>query len=213
MIPAYGNYPPPLPKEELWELIAKSQSGDKMAEQKVILHNLRFVAKIANKVQDRRVLRSLTPSDLLQEGVFGLKRAIDKFDMDSGYAFLTYASFWVKAFIAKAANDKDWMIRLPNKKMKSKDDRERYGLTCDSDYEFSRLVDESSGPEELLEIEQEAARVLSLLNARDRAAISHVFGLNGHRQLTRERIDETVGVNRYEVRQIIKKLKENAAYA
>jgi len=61
----------------------------------LVRRNLRLVLKLARRSQ----VCSLGPLDLVQEGVFGLMRAIEKFDPDRGVKFVTYAVWWIRQAI------------------------------------------------------------------------------------------------------------------
>jgi RNA polymerase sigma factor (sigma-70 family) len=71
--------------------------------------NLWLVARIARQYIDR----GLPLEDLFQEGVLGLYRAIQRFDVNSGNRFMTYASSWIHQSIGRAVSEKARLIRLP----------------------------------------------------------------------------------------------------
>ena len=95
-----------LTKEEEKEIACRiKERGDKEAEQKLVLANLRLVVKIAMDYYSYH----LNILDLIQEGNVGLMRAVRKYDPDRGTRFSTYASFWIRAYILKYLMD-SWSI-------------------------------------------------------------------------------------------------------
>jgi len=103
------NKIPLLTREEEVELAKRAKAGDKEAKEKLIKANLRFVVNVAKKYQNQ----GLSLSDLISEGNLGLITAVDKFDVDKGYHFISYAVWWIKQSILKAICEKSRMIRLP----------------------------------------------------------------------------------------------------
>ncbi|WP_119067589.1 sigma-70 family RNA polymerase sigma factor [Aggregatilinea lenta] len=79
------------------------------ARQELIMANTRLVISIAKKYQGR----GLPLPDLIQEGNLGLMKAVDRFDPLRGVRLSTYATWWIRQSIARAAGDRGRTIRLP----------------------------------------------------------------------------------------------------
>src|SRR3954451_2492241 len=97
------------PQEEL-DLARRIESGDLEAKERLTTHNLRLVVSIARKYQG---LSELCLLDLIQEGMLGLIRAVEKFDYRKGFRFSTYATLWIRQAIQRGIADKGRTIRLP----------------------------------------------------------------------------------------------------
>lgn len=107
---------PLLSAEQERTLAYRIQAGDEAARERFILCNLRLVVKVAKRYTGQ----GLPLLDLLQEGVIGLKRAVDKFDPakinpETGqpYRFSTYAHWWIRQAMSRALADQSRTIRLP----------------------------------------------------------------------------------------------------
>ncbi len=96
------------PEEEL-ELAIRARDGDEFARKRMIESNLRFVVNVAKKYQNQ----GLPLIDLINEGNIGLMTALDKFDPDKGYRFISYAVWWIRQSVMKAINEKGRAVRLP----------------------------------------------------------------------------------------------------
>jgi RNA polymerase sigma factor (sigma-70 family) len=75
-------------------------------------HNIRLVISIAKRAK-RQCTASMQFEDLIQEGYFGLARAVEMFDWRKGFKFSTYATWWIRQSISRAIADKSRTIRLP----------------------------------------------------------------------------------------------------
>jgi RNA polymerase primary sigma factor len=98
-----------LTAEEEVELARRIEQGDREARDRMVTANLRLVVSIARRYQGM----GLSLLDLIQEGVLGLIRAVDKFEWQRGFKFSTYAMWWIRQGIQRALASKTREIRLP----------------------------------------------------------------------------------------------------
>jgi RNA polymerase primary sigma factor len=139
----------PLPDaDEQIELARRVAEGDNEARERMIAANLRLVVHWARRYQDR----GIDLADLIQEGSFGLMRAVEKFDWRRGFRFSTYATWWIRQALQRAVQQHANAIRVPMEiaERASRVDRvtweltaeERRSPTSDEVAEHSRLTRE-----------------------------------------------------------------------
>jgi RNA polymerase primary sigma factor len=102
------QYPMPDYAEQV-ELAKRVAKGDELAKQQMVAANLRLVLHWARRYQDRGV----ELVDLVQEGSFGLLRAVEKFDWEKGFKFSTYATWWIRQALQRAVQQHGRTIRIP----------------------------------------------------------------------------------------------------
>ena len=103
-----GRWPLLTAQEEV-ELAKRIERGDRDAKERMINSNLRLVVSIAKRYQGHGLLLL----DLIQEGIIGLIRAVEKFDWRRGFKFSTYATWWIRQAVQRGVANKSRTIRIP----------------------------------------------------------------------------------------------------
>lgn len=203
------NYPL-LTAEEEKALATKAFSGDKSAQKKLVESNLRFVVSIANQYKN-----SFDYEDLISEGNAGLVHAAEKFDPESGTRFLTYAVWWIRAYIQKAIREtstgvkfpankykemmKDkWKIASLNSQVKNEEGDETDLLNLLQDERFGNVNDEVWK----MESSSLLTQMIGKLKERDRTVLIKRYGLDGNEPLSLGQIGEQMGYSKERIRQI-----------
>lgn len=136
------NRVPLLSREEEDRYARLAADGDQHAKEMLIKGNLRFVVNVAKKYQNQ----GLPLSDLINEGNIGLMNAIERYDVDKGYHFISYAVWWIRQAILKAISEKARMIRLPlnraNELVQIEKARKSLQVNGSEDPEFNEIARE-----------------------------------------------------------------------
>jgi RNA polymerase primary sigma factor len=103
-----GRYPLLTAAEEV-ALAKRVEQGDAEAKERMINCNLRLVVSIAKKYRGHGV----PFGDLIQDGVIGLNRAVEKFDWRKGFKFSTYATWWIRQAVQRSVAGQGRTIRVP----------------------------------------------------------------------------------------------------
>ncbi len=230
---------PLLSKKEVYALIKSYQdNGCLKSRNKIIDHNMRMVYKLSLKVLKNYSVKNLEIDDLVSEGVTGIIKAIDKFDLSLNYAFSTYAYFWIQEKIQRSVLNNDNLIRIPVHSNEAIRDANREAVdgkvkeynslaksalnaktkvgSVDDEDVSEQLVCYQQTAEEAFTINQTSAILETILkeNLSDNEilTIRYRYGIGGHDKQTLDGLAALVGLSRERIRQIetsaIKKLRD-----
>ncbi len=197
--------------EQVRVLIDKSEAAKKI----LVRANMRLVFHIARYYR----FRGVAYPDLVQEGTFGLMKAVDKYDPDRGFRFSTYASWWIKQAVSRAIAEKSRIIRLPvhihdlmvsiSKVERQFMDENLYqnrGKMSGNEIQVKdRIPSIGSEPSILNErnsMRSEIRRSLLNLSEREAQIVQMRFGLLDGNPMTLEEIGKQFNVTRERIRQI-----------
>ena len=103
-----GRYPLLNAAEEV-ALAKQIERGDLAAKERMVNSNLRLVVSNAKRYRGHGV----SFLDLIQDGIIGLNRAVEKFDYRKGFKFSTYATWWIRQACQRAVANQSATIRIP----------------------------------------------------------------------------------------------------
>jgi len=146
---------PLLSREEELKIAKAAAAGNKAAREKLLLSNLRFVVNIAKRYRGL----GLPLEDLISEGNAGLTKAAERFEVDKGWRFISYAVWWVRQGIFSAICEKSKLIRLPQNRAIELIQIEQARKLVQGQQTFDEEIREIS---HLLKMEKE--HILKLLN-------------------------------------------------
>ncbi len=178
--------PPPLSKEEEYELALRSSEGDKVARDKLIEHNLRLVVFLAKKYENT----GYDIEDLVSIGSIGLIKGINTYKADKNIKLATYVS--------RCISNEILMFLRKNKKKKVEVSLEE---TLNYDAEGNTLaLEDVLGTDEDIVLEnvskkQDAkylASELNMLNDREKLIMTLRYGLNNTKEYTQKEVTTTV---------------------
>ena len=164
------RYPMPNYDEQV-ELAKRVTAGDEEAKKQMVAANLRLVLHWARRYQDRGV----EMTDLVQEGTFGLLRAVEKFDWERGFKFSTYATWWIRQALQRAVQQHGRTIRIP---LEVGEQLQRLEATTLGDLVAPSQHDWVGDIEQTM-MDDELHSALEKLTDLQREVLNLRFGLNG----------------------------------
>lgn len=210
------------------ELFRLCRQGNAKARSALISGNIRFVLKVALHYRGCPI----PTTDLISEGAMGLARAIDSFDHTRGLKFISYAVWWIKAYITKTINEEGSLIRLPanqhmkvrqalksnNKDAINNEIREllqiiQRGHSLDSPLNegskttFAEIIpdnntDQSDMNTEMKFTETFTKDLLSVLPEREAIILRGLYGIGFEKTQTLREVGETLNISHERVRQL-----------
>lgn len=192
--------PPPLSKEEEYELALRSSDGDKVARDKLIEHNLRLVVFLAKKYENT----GYDIEDLVSIGSIGLIKGINTYKADKNIKLATYVS--------RCISNEILMFLRKNKKKKVEVSLEE---TLNYDAEGNTLaLEDVLGTDEDIVLEnvskkQDAkylASELNMLNDREKLIMTLRYGLNNTKEYTQKEVATMLGISQSYISRIEKKV-------
>lgn len=185
----------PLSREEELSLWRQYKYEHNMkARDKIISANLKFVASVAKPYQGL----GLSYSDLIAEGNIGLIKALDKFDGERGYKFISYSVWWIRQMILEALSKRG--------STDAEDLPDGYGKVGDGDDDCGtadeHYIQEGSEREKEKEQSETIKLLMEYLNQREKNIITKYYGLDGNKPKTLEEIGLEYGLTKERIRQI-----------
>jgi len=190
-------------------LAKRIERGDLSAKEQMIESNLRLVYTLAGPYRGRGV----PFEDLVQEGVVGLIRAVERFDHRRGRKFSTYAAWWIRRSLMDAL-DKARAIRIPAAAARQRAQRDLPRVTASLDAPigedgtplYELVADDDAQPPwqraEELETRRQVWSMLRKLPPRHRQVLARRYGLVGDRVQTHAQIGASLGVGEERSRQL-----------
>lgn len=190
----------PLTKEKELELTERIKNGDDEAKRALVEANLKFVVTIAKKYRDD----DIPFEDIISEGNLGLIKAAERYDASMGNKFITYAVWWIKAYIQDFIERHDRNRDIDNDVLSSvlSDD------LCDDDYERELIgINEEFGNtiNDINYRENAISEMVASLETRERKILALYFGLDGDKEHTLNEIGCELNLSGERVRQIMDK--------
>lgn len=162
---------PVLPKEVVLDIAKRIQALDENSPKrkklinKLVLHNMRLVVAFVKRYMDAKCARkwgSTETVDFLQVGLFGLFRAAEKYDPSLGYAFSTYANFWIRSFVNRYALKTTSIFKVSEDVYRKAYAYERYGRFNVSDNVNAQWRDDPEAACQLLRAAQSPLSIDSI---------------------------------------------------
>ncbi len=198
---AYSNnvFPDPLTKQEEDEYVSKAKLGDKDARNKLIEHNLRLVAHIVKKYDNRKE----DVDDLISIGTIGLIKGVDSYSYKHGTRITTYCARCIE-------NEILMYYRSDKKNNKNISINESVGFDKDGNEITFLDILKTPKPDFALDIYKQnhvkaLKKYFNILSEREKEIIIKRYGLNDEKEKTQKEIAADLGISRSYVSRIEKR--------
>ena len=192
--------PPPLPRAEEDECVARLESGDDTARRELIEHNLRLVVYISKRFENT----GINIEDLISIGTIGLIKAVNTFNSGKKIKLATYASRCIE-------NE----ILMYLRKISSQRTEVSFDEPLNTDWDGNELLlsdilgtdeDEVSRPLEDDADRQMLMAAIDCLNEREKTIILMRFGLSGSGEYTQKEVADMMGISQSYISRLEKKI-------
>ena len=218
----------PIPRDDEAALFRLCREGNAQARERIVQANMRFVLKVALQYRNS----PLPITDLVNEGSMGLLRAIESYDPSMGLKFISYAVWWIKAFIVRAIDENGNLIRIPSnqhlrirKALRENEDGAQLdedvrrmlkmgesGVGIDSAVPgeertwAERLADESSPAPDVVADTMLREKVLrdliKTLPELEATVVQNIYGIDRDQPMTLREVSEMLEISHERIRQI-----------
>lgn len=198
---AYSNnsFPDPLSKEEEDLYVDKAKLGDKEARSKLIEHNLRLVAHIVKKYDNKNE----DTDDLISIGTIGLIKGVDSYSKKNNTRLTTYAARCI---------ENEVLMHFRNNKKRSKDISINESVGFDKEGNEITILDilKTPAPDFALDLHKEdniayLKEYLDILTPREKEILIYRYGLDDNDEITQKEIAKKLGISRSYVSRIEKR--------
>lgn len=184
---------PKLTAEEEIEFFKENTNSSR---NKIVKSNLRFVTQVAIKYQGM----GIDLEDLIAFGRIGLIEALDKYDIERGTRFITYAVWHIRFEIQKALNELSRTVRIPsNHKIK------KGCISIDDEDEDKHHVEKEKSLLDKQDLKYELESMLGTLKPREREALTRFYGIGWEYAQFMEQIAEEMGITNERARQLVRR--------
>jgi RNA polymerase primary sigma factor len=196
-------------------LLIAAQAGDVTARDTLVKANLRFTIQVARSYQGM----GLELEDLIAFANIGLFEAVDRFDTNKDFKFITFAVWYVRAELQKALNDLSRTVRIPSHKTATetqsiKSIHTPVGDDDNKETYADRFLEAESvkSQRDINDLRFDMHRALNQLPEKQREAVTRFYGIDREYAQCMEQIAEELNVTGERARQLVR-LAENALRA
>jgi RNA polymerase sigma factor (sigma-70 family) len=177
--------------DEADALARRAQAGDEAAREELIRRLLPLVHATARRYRTE----GLEQADLLQEGIVGLLRALQRFDPERGVPFAAFATWWIRQSLQEARGDFMRPLRLPPKALRQlsqlKSEHQRI-------YEGERRSAKVGELAERTNIELGQAEALMVADARERSLDEPIASMDAELGTLGDLLEDPLSAAAYE---------------